>query len=389
LNINPAPLTAKAVDTFRVYGDPNPSTLRIAYTGFVNGENETVITTKPAASTTAVPSSPAATYPINLTGGSAANYSIDRINGTLTVNKAVLSIKADDKQWFDDKLAPVKNDPFYTRTITGFKNGETATSISLGRTDLETMNYLQKPGQYVIKASGTTLPLNANYTITHTNGILYVNDSKAKKITTTLKCVEKLTTPINGFTYRARFLYDNPNTTNVYVPLSSTRNFVQGNGLFDRTNPPPTLFLSTDGGYDLLFDGTLVTWVLVTNSLNSSTLSTSSPSASATSPKCATVSGIAANQLPVGTQLVDEAATKYAVYPNPVSNRLTVTSALQSIKASDISIYDLQGKQYRVAISRQVTANRVELDISTLATGVYMVKLNTGTENKIFRIIKQ
>jgi hypothetical protein len=79
----------------------------------------------------------------------------------------------------------------------------------------------------------------------------------------------------------------------------------------------------------------------------------------------------------------------YNVYPNPVSNRLTITSAMQSIKASDISIYDLQGKQFKVSTIRQVTSNKLELDITNLASGVFMVRLNTGVEYKIFRVVKQ
>ncbi len=143
------------------------------------------------------------------------------------------------------------------------------------------------------------------------------------------------------------------------------------------------------GAFDILFDGDKLTWVLVTNSLNTNTQSTSSPDAAASSNKCA-VSG-SANQQTANGQLTDQLiAEKYAVYPNPVTtNRLTVTSAMQSLKASDITIYDLQGKQYRVTTTRQVSVNKVELDISSLASGVYMVRLNTGTENKIFRIVKQ
>jgi hypothetical protein len=89
--------------------------------------------------------------------------------------------------------------------------------------------------------------------------------------------------------------------------------------------------------------------------------------------------------------MVDQtiAVDKYAVYPNPASGRLTVTSALQSLKATDIAIYDLQGKLYAAKSARQVTSNKVELDISSFANGVYMIRVNTGAENKVFRIVKQ
>jgi hypothetical protein len=274
-----------------------------------------------------------------------------------------------------------------TRTVTGFKNGDSESTVSVGTTIYTVPNYqMGKPGKYNIVPSGTPAP--ANYSIVHANGILYVNDDKAKRITTALKCVEVLNPAVNGFGYRAKFTWTNTNNTDVYVPIGD-RNLLTKTGSTENTQPPTLFTKNTTGAFDILFDGEKLTWVLVTNSLNTNTQSTSSPDASASSNKC-TVSGNA-NQQTTNGQLTDQLiAEKYAVYPNPVtSNRLTVTSARQSLKSSDITIYDLQGKQYRITTTRQVSANIVELDISSLARGVYMVRLNTGSENKIFRIVKQ
>lgn len=55
------------------------------YSGFVNSETETVVTTKPVLSTTATAGSPPGTYDIDATGAVAANYSFKYIKGVLTI----------------------------------------------------------------------------------------------------------------------------------------------------------------------------------------------------------------------------------------------------------------------------------------------------------------
>lgn len=83
LALHKAPLTATATSTSRLYGAPNP-TFAITYAGFVNGETAASIT-PPTASTTATVASPPGTYPITLSGGSAANYTLTLVPGTLTI----------------------------------------------------------------------------------------------------------------------------------------------------------------------------------------------------------------------------------------------------------------------------------------------------------------
>jgi trimeric autotransporter adhesin len=84
LTVNKAPLTVKADDKTKPEGDPNP-TLTVTYTGFVYGETSAVLLTQPTISTTAVTASPAGTYPITVSGATAANYTITFVSGTMTV----------------------------------------------------------------------------------------------------------------------------------------------------------------------------------------------------------------------------------------------------------------------------------------------------------------
>ena len=85
--VAPATLTVTANNVTRLYGQPNP-TFTYGVTGFVYGENQSVLTGTPNLTTTAVPSSPPGAYPISITQGNlaAANYTFAFVNGTLTVS---------------------------------------------------------------------------------------------------------------------------------------------------------------------------------------------------------------------------------------------------------------------------------------------------------------
>ena len=82
--ITPAPLTITANSKSRVYGATNPL-LTASYSGFVAGEDATVLSAAPSMSTTADSSSPEGAYPITASAAAAANYAISYADGTLNV----------------------------------------------------------------------------------------------------------------------------------------------------------------------------------------------------------------------------------------------------------------------------------------------------------------
>jgi hypothetical protein len=84
--VSPALLTVTADNKNRLYGAANPA-LTASYTGFVNGENASVLSGVPSLTTTANASSPPGSYPIIAAAGtlSAANYGFVFVNGVLTV----------------------------------------------------------------------------------------------------------------------------------------------------------------------------------------------------------------------------------------------------------------------------------------------------------------
>lgn len=117
--IEPVKLKAKVNSTNRTYGEPNPE-FTISYSGFVNGENESILMTKPIATTSANEKSSVGTYPITISGGAAKNYTFEYEQGELTINKASLAI-----QVMDANKVYGSNNPSFSLSYTGLKNSET------------------------------------------------------------------------------------------------------------------------------------------------------------------------------------------------------------------------------------------------------------------------
>ena len=142
--INPAILTAIVDDANRTYGDANPD-FKITYSGFVNGEDESVISTMPKASTTAKANSAVGTYPITISGGTASNYTFNYEQGILTVDKAQLSIKVNDA----NRTYGTSN-PTFALSYTGLKNGETAPTWTTSPTFTTTATKASDAGSYSV-----------------------------------------------------------------------------------------------------------------------------------------------------------------------------------------------------------------------------------------------
>lgn len=92
LTISKRDLTAKANDSERLYGEENPE-FGISYIGFVNGDTETALATKPVAECNATKASNVGTYPIVVTGGDAENYNFVYQDGSLKINPLTIGFK--------------------------------------------------------------------------------------------------------------------------------------------------------------------------------------------------------------------------------------------------------------------------------------------------------
>ncbi|WP_216847309.1 MBG domain-containing protein [Pedobacter boryungensis] len=95
LTVNKAMLTIKPDVVYKKVGAPVPSNFKVTYKGFVNGENETVLTKLPTVTTNATANSPIVSpinqtnnwnpYPLVANGATAANYQIVYVNGVMNM----------------------------------------------------------------------------------------------------------------------------------------------------------------------------------------------------------------------------------------------------------------------------------------------------------------
>lgn len=163
LIIKPAPVQVTANDTAETYGKVNTTQFSIHYSGFVNNEDSTVLTTQPSVTTDATVDAHvrAANYTITPAGAAAANYSFTYVKGTLTVAPAAVTVKADDKQ----KLLGAA-DPAFTATATGFVN--TTDSAQIMHNLVYTLT-ATGTGKSDIVPSGLQ---STDYTFTYVKGVL-------------------------------------------------------------------------------------------------------------------------------------------------------------------------------------------------------------------------
>ncbi|MBU0765196.1 MAG: hypothetical protein KJ607_10220, partial [Bacteroidetes bacterium] len=94
LTVNKASLTVTCDDKTRAYKTANP-TLTMTYAGFVLGDDEDDLDTKPTATTTAILSSPEGDYPITAAGGVSANYAFTYVDGNFKVSYEFNAVNSD------------------------------------------------------------------------------------------------------------------------------------------------------------------------------------------------------------------------------------------------------------------------------------------------------
>jgi len=103
LTVNKAMLTITADDKTKEEGEENPE-LTVTYSGFVNGDDVSSLTTQPTVTTTATTTSPAGTYPITVSGAVSGNYTFNYVNGTLTVTEKPAILVPTDISQMDNAI---------------------------------------------------------------------------------------------------------------------------------------------------------------------------------------------------------------------------------------------------------------------------------------------
>jgi uncharacterized repeat protein (TIGR01451 family) len=163
LTIRPAPLTVTGFNGTRFYGDSNPAP---TITGIKNGDPITAGYDATAPGPTAPAGGTFTLVPVLNPSPALSNYTVTIQNGKITINKAPLSVVANNVS------RPFGSpNPTLTGTITGVKNGENITA-TFTTTATQTSNV----GTFTITAAAVFNPttLAANYTLTTTNGTLTI-----------------------------------------------------------------------------------------------------------------------------------------------------------------------------------------------------------------------
>jgi filamentous hemagglutinin family protein len=164
--INKAPLLVSTGDASRQYGDPNDG-VQLSYTGFVNGEDLSVLDSPPAVTTSAEQSSPLGDYPITISGGNDNNYalSVER-EGTLTILPATLTVSVDD---YSREYGEAN--PQFTFSLTGYKLGQDQGVLDRLPELATPATAASDAGDYPVTASGAAA---TNYTFSYNPGTLSV-----------------------------------------------------------------------------------------------------------------------------------------------------------------------------------------------------------------------
>jgi hypothetical protein len=219
--INQAPLIITANNQSKVYGDANP-TLTASYSGFVNGETESVFTTPVNLSTTATVTTGIGTTLITATGAVATNYAITHVDGTLTITARPITATADVQSKVYGNTDPTLT---YSVTSGNLVNGDTF-SGSLTRTAGETV------GTYAITQG--TLALSSDYALTYTGTNLSITarpitvtattDTKTYDGLTTASAVPTLTSGTlaggDGGTYTESYATEGAGTNKTLIPAA-------------------------------------------------------------------------------------------------------------------------------------------------------------------------
>ena len=74
------------------------------------------------------------------------------------------------------------------------------------------------------------------------------------------------------------------------------------------------------------------------------------------------------------------------VYPNPVSDQLTVTLRTDAFRVSEMAVYDLNGK---LVMAQPVEDNQISVNAARLATGNYFLRLSDGKSSVTTKFVKK
>ena len=86
----------------------------------------------------------------------------------------------------------------------------------------------------------------------------------------------------------------------------------------------------------------------------------------------------------VTVSLEEKTLLDVSIYPNPVANFVTLETSNSAIK--NVSLYSKEGK---LIAEYSINNTKTEIDLTNLSSGIYLLRIQTGTNSVTKKIIKQ
>ncbi|WP_162801349.1 MBG domain-containing protein [Azospirillum brasilense] len=173
-SVTPAALTVTAASGTMVYGDAVPS-LGYAISGWKNGQGDALLSGI-GVSTDATSLSNVGNYASTATGGTlsgaaAGNYTLNHVNGAISVTPATLTVTAGGGSMiYGDAV------PSLSYTTAGWRNGQGGALLSAVTVSTDATSLSNVGAAYTTTATGGTLsgPAAGNYTLSYVDGAFSV-----------------------------------------------------------------------------------------------------------------------------------------------------------------------------------------------------------------------
>ncbi|SEP01751.1 Por secretion system C-terminal sorting domain-containing protein [Mucilaginibacter gossypiicola] len=401
LTIQKAPLTITAVDTAKLYNTDNPI-FRITYKGFVNKEDTTILSVRPAISNTASKSSPAGDYPITLSGAKADNYTISYVPGTLSVINLPTIAADGSTTFFDGGSVTLSTNAAAGYTYQWFKDNvaiKTATASKLKVTD---------GGKYTVAITVKSFTATSAATTVYTQFSLPVNNFKltlngaackgSANGSVNIEAVQKLN-------YSASFTANGTTTTYPFTNQLTIDKLTAGNY---------SLCISVEGKiYSQCFNvvitepADLSVYSTVNTNLNTVNLQLNGGSSynvnlndvvyTTTNSQITLPLITGANKLSVTTDKLCQGIfekiinldTRIIPYPNPFQNVLNINTGSGNINKISATIYNVVDGKTVYTNQYNNQSGILQMDLSTLPSGVYSLNLMMDGKAKSFKILKK
>lgn len=330
----PDTLNVSVLSTSKSFNDSVPRFI-IRYTGFRNGDSTGQLLTPVVAITSATKTSPVGIYRIMLSGGSAANYIFLYHPGTLVIKRAMqtLTFKIRGPMTYGDAdVSP------------GAVSTNSAIAISYTSSDL-TVGTITPGGKFHITGTGTT-----TITALQNGDINYTAASSVTQLLTVNKAIKKSVgvTEIPDLTVNTTYHKADKTVglalsgADVYLISLNGKKFSTAENQLDLQLNKGTNLLAISTVNPL--QGTLLKRIFVTD----------------------------AEQ----------------VYPNPFTAVIHVNLANLTAQKAVISIFNLNGNLV-CSTSFAYATGIIDLNLPDLSAGIYLLKLQSGKEESVFKIIKK